>query len=79
MRPHTMTRTWIFNLHTRLKMTNLNNNAMTALSNTHAAQSIMEKSFHDGALDYLPNESTYDALDASILYWSRRRLRWRLS
>ena len=60
-------------------MTNLNDNAMTALSITHAAQSIMEKSFHDGALDYLSNDSTYDALDALILYWPRRKLRWSLS
>lgn len=47
-------------------MTNLNDNAMTAFSNTHAAQSIMEKSFHDGALDYLSNDSTYDALGSII-------------
>lgn len=43
-------------------MTNLNDNAMTALSSVQAAQNIMEKLFHDGALDYLPHDSTYDAL-----------------
>ena len=43
-------------------MTNLNDNAMTALSSVQAAQNIMEKLFDDGALGYLPHDSTYDPL-----------------